>query len=326
MPDFQTLTYIQKVDYILTNILFAITIIGLVDNTIIIGLSFRHSLRKYSYSIYNQAKAVLDMIVLTNYVIKWTRGVADFNLLNFNVIFCSISFQFSYLSIVASLCLIAVISLDRLMVVAYPTRFTFVRKKWFQVLVILAVLVYSFLNVILLFINPIHQDTRVGNSTVRVCRSPADTPKVTWIIVANILWFLLVVNNFLTIKLIRFVLASRARVTAQVIEQNKKITKRQYKDRRFAISSIAISITNFVSKLAVGVSLIVLGSGITNFDTTQMLLDFNALLLAIESSSSFFINMALNSVFYDEFVTVFLTERLRRFVSSTANLLSSTNS
>lgn len=307
-----SLSFYQKLNFIISCITFGICIVGIAANVLVFCLFARRALRKYSYSFYNQIKACVDTYLLLVFMQNSCNALFGVNLNDTNVFLCVNAFYIRYSIMIASLALIVLISLDRHITVAYSTndRSRILRKKWFQSILALGVLVYGCLMSVMFVLNPLYQDQRVDNTTVRkICRVPSDVGyRTSWIYVGNILGFILVINNIVNVRLIQYILASRKRVVTSSSGQTNQ--NRASKDRKFAIASIGISLTAFVCRLPVGIVLIVYIQAKLDLELSIFLISITTFMMTVECSSSFLINLSLNSTFYKEFLGVVLRTNL----------------
>lgn len=316
MVNFGSLSFYEKLSYIFSNLTFAVSLIGITGNLLAVLIFSRRCLRKYSYSVYNQSKALLDTLVLLNCTFVSANYIFGFNLNDQHEFFCFFGFYARYVALIASMCLVTVTSFDRYVVVALNNRYTCLNKRWFQAFVVVCVLVYACLVEILILLEPVYRTVHVNNSTsVRAsCRMSNDVAnKVSWIYVGNIIVLILLVNNFVNIKLIVYIASSRRRVASSISMMfggDRIMSRTAIRDRKFALASIGISCTAFVCKLPIGITIIVLTTTRVDFGLSLFLLNFNLMLLAVESGSTFFVNMLVNTVFHDEtLVAVGLKQR-----------------
>lgn len=319
MPNFNDLTIYLKVNYVFLNIQFAIAVVGMIGNILVILVFARKSLRKYSYSFYCQMKACGDMIVLLYAYRNWANFVLDSNLDLTAPFFCVLNQVLPYVAGAFALEILVIMSLDRLLTVAYPNRFKLIKKKWLQVLVVILVAAYSWgINIVLPF-NTQYTVTQVGTQTIISCTISAAISIIqSWIRNGNILFIILIVNNSLNIKLIWFIISSRKRVA------NNSQTRSTSKDRKMAISGIGLSLTALICKLPLGVVTVISNYQKLPYDQAIMITYISITLLVVENAASFFLNMFLNSMFRDELFKMLGLLRLTQF-SLTSSRGSKTN-
>lgn len=325
MPDFATLNDFGKALFLSSIIAFAV---GIVCNVLVIALFFRRTLRKYSYSFYNQVKAVFDVIAILGIMLVCMKTTFGTTLVEIDAFFCHVSYFGRYVCQLGALGMIALISLDRYITVAFSASnwSKILGKKWFQALLVFGVFVYGCFSSLPLLLNPIFQDTFVDNTTKKVCSIDGDfSKKMQWMYVSNVLFFLLIANNIINVLLIRHMVLSRKRVALNnngASGQRQTSRARSSKDRKFAIASIGMSVSAFVLRLPLGLLILVFTLNLVNFRLGITLITVGFILLMIECSSSFFINLRLNSVFYQEFMSVF--GKGTREVSKTSKSVAST--
>lgn len=307
MAKFETLNYYQRINYIFQCLTFSICVIGIVGNVLVIVVFSHKSLRKYSYSFYSQVKAVGDTLVLLFGIRNWSRFVMDANLDTLSPFICAVFNKYLiYVGTILSIWLIAFITLDRLVTIIYPNRFHFFRKRWFQFTIVGIVFVYSNVVNIMLPINTNlkTQPSKTQNSTlVTTClATPEILAKHSWIISSHISVVILVFNNILIVRLILFIAASRTKVSATTRQSKNRISS---KDRKFAITTIVLSLLAVVFKLPkMMVNIIMESAGLTD-DYYQMWFSIGITIYDIEAGCSFFVNLLLNSVFFSNFMRTF---------------------
>lgn len=298
-----------KVNFIFQNINVFISLIGIIGNVLVICLYLRRSLRKLSHSFYGVAKAVGDTFVLLYHFKLWSEVAWEAPLDKVNVFFCKANEYVFYTTIISCSCFLVLNSADRLVTIVYPNRFKFLKKRWVQaMLILIAIVIGASANIIL----PLSY-----NLNVRPNRISCITPRQTMTIHSetylgcNVL-IIFLINNALIIRLVVFILASRKKVLVNVT--SRKDMKYSVKDKKFAISSIGLSFVAFVCKLPIGITYFVSFSTGLNPDISEMVLAICSTIMIVENSASFYVNLSLNSIFYDEFMA--MTGRTRKIISS----------
>lgn len=307
MSNFNDLSVYLKVNYIFLCIQFAISILGLAVNTIVIWIFLRKSLRRYSYSFYCLIKAFCDIIMLIYGIINWSGFVPGANLSLVSPFFCFLNQFVPYECGFSGTCLILVMTLDRVLMIIYPKRFKFIRKKWFQILIVLFVAFYSLgINIVLPLNTKFVISQTSKNQTIVTCTIlPSIASIQSWIRNVHIIVLLFVFNNVLNIKLIKYVILSRRRVSIRM----KSYSRAWVKERRMGVSAIGIGIVAMFCKLPLGIVTIITYNYNLPFDQMIMMTYIAITLICIENSASFFINMFFNTIFYNEFMIVFLSSR-----------------
>lgn len=310
MSNFEALNYFQKIFYVAQNINFSLSTIGIIGNLLVILVFGRQALRKFSYSFYSEAKAIVDLIFLLFSVKNWTGSILGYNLDLTNQFFCSISLYIPYSLMIANVWLIALISLDRLITVVYPNRFRFLKKNRVQIVLVVGVLLFSFSSLIQTAIN---MRFVVFGSAVSCSPKPDVYVLANWILVGNIIGVVVFLNGPLNLKLIWHILASRKRVTMSLAAQK---TKSSSKDRKLAMTSIVLNFIALVCRLPLGALTVYSFMSGAAIDQTRAVLSITGVLVAIECADAFFVNFFLNSLFRKELQ---LIVRLNRDSNSLSN-------
>lgn len=266
MLEYNSLPYLLKIAYIFQYLQIIVATIGIFGNVLTFLVYLRKRLRVYSFSLYIKTMTVTDTIILLHSFRHWSAFIGQANLDLVAPFFCSFDEYQSYSATMISLSLLTLISLDRLITVAFPNRFKILKNLYFKIAMILSAVIYSLLLLIDMPLNYTVRDIGPKNSTVYV------------------------LNVFMVLALFK----SRKRLT----RANDHTYKR---DRRFAINSIGLNMVSTFCKLPFSVFLLV--DILIELDIIQIQLLFNVTLffINVDSSASFFINMIVNSVFYEEF-------------------------
>ena len=126
----------------------------------------------------------------------------------------------------------------------------------------------------------------------------------------------LIINNWLNIKTIRFIKASRKRVNGNATNRNSSLSSR---DRKFAICSICLNLASMVSRLPFYICLVIVGYADFSYDLISLIIKIAGTITYFDNSFSFFVNMYVNSLFYDEFLRLFGIKKPRIDQTSTNN-------
>lgn len=150
-PLFNFNIYIQ-ISIVIQHIAGVVSLLGVAGNTLVFGLFSRPALRKHTYSFYCQAKSISDTLLLLDAVNNWFTTLAMVSIASQSQLLCTIVTYSRHVANTTGVCLLVVISLDRLLTVVYPNRFPIVKKRTFQFSLVLGVVAYSFLvNIIVPF-------------------------------------------------------------------------------------------------------------------------------------------------------------------------------
>lgn len=222
----------------------------------------------------------------------------DADLDTVNTFFCNFDLYFVYVNTIMCLSLLVLISMDRLVSIAYPNRFKFLKTMWFKLSVLAVIIVYSFLVNLMLPLNTEIVFVPMENRVIKMCTFDMNVfTKQSWINVGHNVVLIFLINNGLIIKLVWFITSSRRKIA----NNSSNSTKTSSKDRKFAISAIGLSLVAFVCKLPLNITIIVTSMiDMTDFDMHFGIIAVTLAILGLENAASFYVNMALNSVFYQE--------------------------
>lgn len=307
MVDFNRINIYQKVSYISICIQSIIACIGIVGNILLICVFSRRSLRKYTYSFYCQMKACTDSIVLLYMFRSLASVVFDLNIDLIAPFFCVFNSYLPFVASTACLWFLPLISLDRLLTVMYPSRFKWMKKRWIQLILVAIVLIYSLAVNITQPLNASLREIIFGGKAYPHCLLSMEGIKIrSWILVGNIFAMVLVINNGLNICLIWYILLSRKRVAINVSNSQRNTSR---KDRKFAITSICLSLNALVCKLPLGIGVLVSDRLTNNSDLITMVYMINLTIMNLENATSFYVNVFVNSMFFEEFLVMIRVRR-----------------
>ena len=187
-----------------------------------------------------------------------------------------------------------------ILTIIFPKRFYVLKKRWFQFTVVLLVYIYSLLMNIQL---PIYYQLEFDNSQKKAfCNISLEIYNSNlWKYLFNVLFFGLLLNLILIIIIVVYVFISRKKTSRNLGQLNRNSAIR---DRKFAINSIILGLISFLLRIPFFVGL--LASSHLNLQPDQFELMFTILvtLIIFYNAAQFFINIAVNSIFYQELCTM----------------------
>ena len=303
MLNYYSLNYYQQISYIFLNIQLATTFIAIAGNILVFIIFSRSAFKKYAYSFYFRVMAVSDTLVFYRTTKNWVAFFVGTNLDVLSQWTCTFDNFISLTSISLSINLLFLIALDRMLTIVYPNRFQIIKKRWFQViLVAIAFLIALGENIII----------PINVSIITIFKATNSTPAVQVCTMANVLISALgltfvvkfvilnlIVINIINIKMIRFIIKSRSHITHS--------RRTSHRDRKFAITAIGLNLFCSILKLPSAVLTVVLyfiSTGL-NQDQVTAINNISSSISYLDNGFSFFVNMALSSIFYREFLKLF---------------------
>lgn len=285
-----------------------LSIIGIFGNVLTICVFSRKSLRKYSYSFYSRALALSDTVLLAFFLINLAK---DFGLIESKSrlsFFCSIRAYHGYVNGTFSLWLLSIISFDRLIKIVYPNRFKLFKRRWFQLLLILLTIVYSFLVNLKVPFNYRYEEIRMENRSETICYLPFKPQnEQSWIALVNFLLVNLVINNIINVKIICCIINSR--------RKSNNITQYSFSsDRKFGICSIGLNIVSLITRAPIAVGVLVANYLKFNRSEVYLTLTISLTIVTFDHSLTLFINILLNSLFYKEFLIMIGIRKTNRLL------------
>lgn len=246
----------ERKRFIFEYIEFVIGIVGVIGNVFVIIVFSQKALRKYSYSFYCLVMAISDICLMSYIFIEWIAYNFDFYLETTTPLLCKIVRFIPYYFADFSIHMLTIIAIDRMLTIVYPKRFLITKKRWFQILIvsILALIVVLANIIIPLYFDLIEINPTNSSQTIRICTiEPEILNTEMWITITSVVLVNIIINNWLNIKTIRFIMASRRRVKAA------RSSLLSVRDRKFAICSVCLNLGSMIFKLPFYISLLIIG-------------------------------------------------------------------
>ena len=291
--------FYDRIRFILEYFEFVIGIIGVIGNALVIIVFSRKTLRKYSYSFYCLIMAISDICLMSYIFMEWSGYYFGAYLEKAAPLFCKIVRLIPYYFTDFSIHLLTIIAIDRMLTIVYPRRFLIIKKRWFQSLIVtILMLIIALANIIIpLNSNLIEANSNNLSQAIRICAIAPEIINIEiWVSITNFVLVNFIINNWLNIKTIRFIMASRKRV-------NSSLSSR---DRKFAICSICLNLASMTFKLPFFICLLIIGySSNISIDEIKLIVKITSIITYLDNGFSFFINIAVNTIFYKEFIELF---------------------
>lgn len=297
MKNFQNLNLYQKLNFICVSIQAFLGLIGIASNILAIFVLKKKTLNSYPYSLYWRIMACSDILILLHTFRHWTNFVLDFDLNLVSTFFCKTNDYQPFVASCLSTWLLALISFDRLSAIVYPRRFKTLKKRWFQIILVLILITYSLLVNIQL---PIYYRLEERNDTMNstyVCHLPIHILNISSLIaLLQIILVNVVINNALLLKIIHFIYFPRGSNNAFVIPLRSFI-----RNRKVVFSTIVLNTSSLLYKMGAIITLYIATAYEFDSDKFQLLYSISVTISIIDNCDLFFISMFFNSMFYEEF-------------------------
>jgi hypothetical protein len=228
----------QQASIIIGYFQLLIGVIGEVGNVLAIIIFSRNSLRKYSYSFYCLVLAFNDIAYLLQTFISWSAYNLNADLTTAAAFLCPLTAFIPYYFGTLSTFLLTMIAVDRTLTIVYPRKFIIFKKRWFQIVIVVILAVIDLLINILVPLKYRIAELKLGNSsiTIRNCQMQPNFLAIQmWITLIIFILLNVIINNYLNIKTILFIRASRRRVAGN----NGRTSSSSVRDRKFAICSMS---------------------------------------------------------------------------------------
>ena len=305
MLNYYSLNANQQVTYIFQCIQLIIGVIGIIGNIFVFIVFSRPNLKKHSYSFYCRVMVICDIGVFMFTFRNWATYVLEANLEIVSPFFCSITLFLLYLFGEQSILMLTFISADRMLTIVYMNRFTFLKKRWFQWLIIFIGIFYNVLMNLLLPINirlvEVNQGTNSSQS-IKLCFIDTQILAVkTWMHLANFFFLNILVNNILNIKIVWFIVSSRRKMA----RNSSNLSQSTWRDRKFAITSIGLNLTAMILKLPLIITMLIMNTTDVSFDLISEIQTIVVTIAILDNGFSFLVNFFVNSIFHEEFLSLF---------------------
>ena len=304
MLNYNSLNINQQVTFIFQCIQFLVGLIGIIGNIIVFIVFSRPNLKKHSYSFYCRVLAIIDIGVFIFTFKNWASYVLEANLDIVSPFFCSINLFLIYILGGQSILMLTFITADRMLTIVYMNRFSFLKKRWFQWLIIFIGVVYNVLLNLMLPINNRLIEIDLGtNSSQSIKLCFLDTQIIvnqTWIHLANFFFLNILVNNILNIKIIWFIVSSRRKMA----RNSSNLSQSTWRDRKFAITSIGLNLAAMILKFPMTIAFLIMNTTVFSFDQIIEIQTIVITIAILDNGFSFIINFFVNSIFHDEFLAL----------------------
>lgn len=285
------------------NIQTLIAITGIIGNIFVILVFSRRRLKSTSCAFFYRFKAILHICLLIHSFRHWIRTFFHLKIEEFSWTLCKLDEFLAYSMGLASIWLMTVILLDRLVTLVYQKLSSPILKQLsHRFLLIGFILIYGF-GMHSSFVFDYQYEKTSSTLTINnnsssprfICYLPTRSLKINMIIAIGNILANSIVNTILYVKLIRYIFERRRRIRTR----SNMLLK---KDLKCAIGSVAITVFNLASKMTFAVILLIVSS-MTNVreDELHGLFTVCVSFAILGNSMTFFINLIFNSIFYTEF-------------------------
>lgn len=213
MLDFSQLSSVSRVKYVFKYISILIAILGIPCNILTFTIFLRRRFRTHTFSFYMRVTCVVDSIVLAHSFRHWAADVLEANIDLVADLLCRLNeYCLLFVNASVSVWILVLIAFDRLVTIAFPLRFSILKKRIFQASVVTGIYVFSFLLYIPTpVMSALNVDETLVNETnaselVKTCElTDSGENLVYWINMVNLMIAILFVNNILTVMLIIYI-------------------------------------------------------------------------------------------------------------------------
>jgi hypothetical protein len=277
-------------------LLLAVVVIGSIGNVIALIVCSRSKLQNTFFHIYFRFRILIDtlnMFNAFNYFISngfgyWIERVSN-DLCRLIAVLYYIPASSAWIDVC--------ISMDRWVSIKFPTRFMFRKKRWFQWTVCFGFLIKDFLLYGQLYLSSVDLTYSNNSNKSSMIKKECvfyniDLLHLIDLLNASLLPFILIFS--LTLMMLKCVYDSK-----------KHLSNNNQRQTKLAITVISMNLIFFVTNFPLTVFYLAKGSNSSDKLTLTILL----VIYYANFGSSFYINVAVNSLFREEFMTVFYCRR-----------------
>ena len=285
---------------VITFVYFILSVViilsGVVGNILVFIVFSRATLRKNSISIYSRALAIFDSFGLYQAIVIFYLIFYNYYILAYSDAVCKIMFYILYgFGSIPGWLLIAM-SIDKLLSLKKVT--TVMKRPLLHFMIVIAVVIANLLIYIEIPIYLTRVPIPMADSSIYwLCDTLvlpfANTLGIIYIIEGSVLPFcILFVTALITVKLLR-----NSRRQVEMIGSVSE--KRKSNERKFAVTSIAFSISFIVLKMPFVISVAIGYSNVNGY-----IIQIGSLLFFLNFSIGFLIHFTSNSLFRREFLVM----------------------
>lgn len=285
-----------------------ILVFGIPGNVMLLIMYSRKKLKRFSFSIYFQLIAIIDLFITLNWLKIFFRYQYNYYIEDTSLFMCKfVSYSIYCAGPISSWNLIAV-SVDRLVTIMFPRRFVFLFKRAYQIAIISCIFVFNMVYYIHLLIDfrLVDVNTASINSTHQskyVCVMNFDVLYWIDLVNASILPFIfMILSSSLTIN---FIVKSRTRTNTRTTTRTcRRILNR---DIKFGLTSISLNILFLVLNMPNQIFGIYLSLS-NDYEPVlwKDLLGFILLAMFYANHAfGFYLQLAINGIFRKEVTKVF---------------------
>ena len=292
----EKLSQYEKRHSVFLSVQALICILGIVCNVLAISVFERKQLKKHSYSFYWRLKAYFDSWLLLCIFLHWVKHFLNIDIDLTSSYLCRFHEYQPFVACTVARCIEALITLDRYFLIVYQDRFKVLKKRWFQISLISLILVYSILVNIRLPLYYRLDEVSTTNGTVKICHisNREWNINMTYFII-NIVFINFVVNPILNFRIVYYIFAAR---------NPGRLSQSAIIDRKFTISAIGLNVNSLLVKLPLFI-LIFFSAFLSFFKgKTEFIFAICFCIGLIEKADVFFVNILVNSVFREEFLSM----------------------
>ena len=279
-----------------------VALIGLIFNVLSFFIFSRKKFKNTVFWIYFRFLIIFDCLTQFLPVNRFLELGLDIKIRNISNFLCKFRFYYVYSIFPVSGWTLAFVSIDRFVSITFPNRFTIRKTVSFQIFICIIIMTFNLIYYspnLFFYLDEFKQFDNDTNRTVAIhkCNDPGIPLELMHLIGSTLAPFITMIL-FTTFTLISIF---NMRKTTSTSHQQKKSRS---KDKRFAFITISLNFVFLAFNIPYGIF-----ANISDFfeksDLIDLIMSICLLLIYANFSTTFFINFLVNSMFSNEFKTIF---------------------
>jgi hypothetical protein len=292
-------------------IVLSIVIIGVLGNIIAFAVCSRSNLKSTVFSVYFRFIIVIDTLtlLLNTLLQKFMSGEYNLKFYNISNDYCRLLKIIAWVLTVPSGWILVVISLDRYLSIAFPTRFRIRKKRLFQISVCIILVVKDFIYYGQIYFSFIQTTYSYDQSTNQSITASSKCQFVSY----DALYWMDVFNSTIipgslmlicTLMILKCLFDSKKNLTNHnnTIPNRSIMSKRQQK---LALTALSVNLFFFILNIPIITYNLYEYYVYIEPNQNNMIYSLIYLVYYLHYGSSFFINVTINSIFRQEFLALF---------------------
>ena len=298
-----------------------ISFVGLVTNTLSFVIFSHKKFQNTIFYIYFRFILFFDILCMMIPINKFFESNLNIYIRDMNDSLCKFRYYYIYVVYPISGWGLVIISIDRFVSIAYPSRYLIRKRTIFQILVCLFILAYNLIYYIPMLFYYLKATSKFNNATNRTTTTYKCTNQnypTEWFNIINTTILPFLFMFLFTMLTLRVLFKTRKKSFQRTKCYNKSIRQR---DIKFAVTSITLNIIFLLLNLPYGIYSLA-SFYIQDFidkDVQNLLYAIIYVPFYINLTTVFFINVKVNSIFRNQLMNFLLPKQITYKLDSSQN-------